>query len=186
MRIVVTDTCFVWKRYRHILKKFKDMLLVVFLEGKPVTDEYKCLVCSQHIEEDVNLYSYSDVRMDLFPTLANGLNEILKDDEEIVFLTDYDLISLYPFISLSEGYKDRKLHLCTIFPFKFDMRQYNEYQRIIGELPKATSVLSIDSNKYLENISSENSLLYILKNIESNYISMLSEMLNSIANSKIH
>lgn len=179
MRIVVTDTCFVWKRYRHILEKFKDMLLVVFLEGKPETDEYKCLVCSQHIEDNVNLYSYSDVRMDLFPTLANGLNEILKDDEEIVFLTDYDLISLYPFISLSEGYKDRKLHLCTIFPFKFDMRQYNEYQRIIGELPKATSVLSIDSNKYLASISCENSLLDILKEIENQYISMVIELVDS-------
>lgn len=186
MRIVVTDTCFVWKRYRHILEKFKDMLFVVCLEGKPETDEYKYLVCSRHTEEDLNLYSYSDVKMDLFPTLEQDLNEILKDDEEIVFLTDYDFISLYPFLALSNGEEEKKMHLCTISPFKFDMKKYNEYQRIIGELPKATLVLSIDSNKYLENISSENSLLDILKSIESKYISMFSEMLNSIANSKIH
>lgn len=179
MRIVITDTCFIWKRYQYILENFKDMLLVVFLEGKPETNEYKCLVCSQHTDENVNLYSYSDVRMDLFPTLTQDLKEILKNDEEILFLTDYDLISLYPFISLSEGNEDKKLHLCTISPFKFDMKKFNEYQKILGKLAKSTLVLSIDSNKYLENISRESSLLDVLKEIENQYISLLLKLADS-------
>lgn len=39
MRIVVTDTALIWNHTNPALKQFKDIVLVVCLDGKQVTEE---------------------------------------------------------------------------------------------------------------------------------------------------
>lgn len=44
MRLVITDTGFVWNQDNPFLEKYKDIVLVVCLGGKAVTDKYACFV----------------------------------------------------------------------------------------------------------------------------------------------
>ena len=44
MRLVVTDIGLIWNHGNPILKKYKDIVLVVCLNGKKVTDAYECFV----------------------------------------------------------------------------------------------------------------------------------------------
>lgn len=182
MRIVVIDTSFLWKNYKHVLEKYKDMLLVICFESKQETVDYECLECQvENEKERIDLFGHSKIRIDLFPSLKNKLLEKLSGYKEMLFLADYDLLSLYPVVSLTDERKDIKMHLCAVSPFKFDMEKYMEYQKILGDLSELTSLLYIDSNKYL-NISSETSLMDTLKQIETQYISALPTVVNSVEN----
>ena len=53
MRIVITDTAFIWNPDNPALEVFKDVLLVVCLEGKAVTDQYECFVSPYKFEGNV-------------------------------------------------------------------------------------------------------------------------------------
>ena len=44
MRVIITDTVFILNHDNPALEVFKDVLLVVCLEGKAVTDKYECFV----------------------------------------------------------------------------------------------------------------------------------------------
>ena len=44
MRVIITDTAFIWNPDNPALEIFKNVLLVVCLEGKAVTDKYECFV----------------------------------------------------------------------------------------------------------------------------------------------
>lgn len=44
MRIVVTDTGNIWNHENPFLEQFKDIVFVVCLNGKEVTDKYECFV----------------------------------------------------------------------------------------------------------------------------------------------
>lgn len=47
MRIVVTDTGNIWNHENLFLEQFKDIVLVVCLNGKEVTDKYECFECAK-------------------------------------------------------------------------------------------------------------------------------------------
>ncbi len=44
MRMITTDASLIWHHENPILEKFKEILLVVCLEGRPVSDQYECFV----------------------------------------------------------------------------------------------------------------------------------------------
>lgn len=50
MYIVVTDCGHFWNHENPILKKYKESVIVVCLNGKKVTDEYRCFVSPYKME----------------------------------------------------------------------------------------------------------------------------------------
>ena len=47
MKIVITDTGILWNPGNPILKKYRDLILVVCLEVMKATDEYECFICER-------------------------------------------------------------------------------------------------------------------------------------------
>lgn len=44
MRLVITDTGRIWNHDNPFLEKYKDIVLVICVDGKKVSDKYECFV----------------------------------------------------------------------------------------------------------------------------------------------
>lgn len=44
MRIIITDTAFIWNYENPVLEQLKGIVLVVCLDGKRVSDQYECFI----------------------------------------------------------------------------------------------------------------------------------------------
>ena len=99
MRLVITDTGFIWNQNNPFLDKYKDIVLVVCLCGKAVTDKYECFV-SPFTEDDIvmgiDTYGIEDRKFQKLASVGRELNVALGYHDDIVFLTDNQPSSLYP------------------------------------------------------------------------------------------
>ena len=154
MILVVTDTGRIWNHENPFLEKYKDIVLVVCLKGKKVTDKYKCLVPSfKEPEIEMNEFGFEDKKFRALYSERKKLLKKFESSEDIVFLTDGEPSSLYPyFIVRKELISDRRLHydihLVAAAPLDFESNSkikccYN----MLSDLSSVNSVLYYDTNK---------------------------------------
>ena len=111
MKIVITDSGILWHYGNPILKKYKDLVLMVCLYGSKVTDEYECFICPRKsvglgMSMGVGSRVYNDLE-----DVADELYDKLRSEDDILFLTDGDPASLYPY------YIIKKESMVLIFTF---------------------------------------------------------------------
>lgn len=157
MRVIITDTAFIWNHDNPALEVFKDVLLVVCLEGKAVTDKYECFVSLyKHVGMGIDKFGVDDQRYKALEAVADDLNRNLRYHDDILFLTDGNPESLYPFYVIKDRNEFNSLHLCAASPWKFESkRRIQGHKDLLSDLSQLTSILYIDSNKYLLNLEKD-------------------------------
>ena len=127
MLLVVTDKGNIWNHNNPFLEKYKDMVLVVCLGGKKVTDKYECFVPFR--EELCNKFkSYTDV----------------------VFFIDSEANSLYPYHIARENLissqsSDYSIHLVCVIDSE------NNHHNMLSDLSYVNSVAYYETNKVFRN-----------------------------------
>ena len=78
MQLVITDTGFIWNQNNPFLEKYKDIVLVVCLEGKAVTDQYMCFVSPYNADPNTELgmgrYGVEDRQFQALASVGAKLN----------------------------------------------------------------------------------------------------------------
>ncbi len=132
MRLVITDTGYIWNKDNPFLKRFKDIVLVVCLNGERVTDEYECFLTPY-----INRSSRADYaglesrRYKALKSVADNLSRHLGYHEDIVFLADSEPTTLYPFYVVKDIIKHSRLHLVA---FSVSDSETEERVRVFGDL----------------------------------------------------
>lgn len=102
MRIIITDTGFIWNHKNPALEQFKDVVTVVCLNGKKVTDKYECFVTSyKQVGMGIDNYGVSSQRYKALEKMGDRISFNLGYHEDVV-LTDYNSESLYAFSVISK------------------------------------------------------------------------------------
>lgn len=71
MRIIITDTGNIWNPENPFLEQFKDIVLVVCLEGREATDKYQCFVSPyQPVGMGTNNYGAEDQKLKALTSAA--------------------------------------------------------------------------------------------------------------------
>lgn len=182
MRIIVTDTGWIWNHENPILKKYKDIVVVLCLYGKAVTDEYECFVTPyQHVEMGMDQFGAQSLRYLALESVANDFNNILNYQDDIVILADENPETLYPFLALKNRNQYNRLHLCAMSPWKFESKHRMEvYRAMLEDLSALSSFLYIDSSAILENCNSGINYPELLKKAQMEYERLLPRVLNQI------
>lgn len=182
MRVIITDTAFIWNHENPALEVFKDVLLVVCLEGKAVTDKYECFVSPyKHVGMGIDKFGVEDQRYKALESAADDLNRGLRYHDDILFLTDSNPESLYPFYVIKDRNVYNSLHLCAVSPWKFESkRRIQGHRDLLSDLSQLTSILYIDSNKYLLNLEKDAAVKDVMQKLEADYTALLPTVLNRI------
>lgn len=184
MRLVVTDTGFVWNQNNPFLEKYKDIVLVVCLGGKAVTDKYKCFVSPFINEANVlgmGTYGIKDREFQKLASVGEKLNAELEYHDDIVFLTDNQPDTLYPFYVVKELNCWNRLHLVTMPPWKFE--PYNRkkvYRELLSDLSKLDSILYYDGDKVLQKLDKKTLVSQVYDIITNNLGKLMPCFLNGI------
>ncbi|MDE7478845.1 MAG: hypothetical protein K2M91_13020 [Lachnospiraceae bacterium] len=154
MRIVVTDTGFIWNHNNPFLEQFKDIVLVVCLYGKEVTDKYKCFLSPyKQVRLGIDKCGVEDQKLQTLASVAGKLNSELGYHDDIVFLTDNEPSTLHPFYAIKDKNKNKRLHLVAMPPCEFESsRKRNAYHQMLSDLTALDSILYYDSNNILDAI----------------------------------
>ena len=151
MRLVITETGFIWNQNNPFLEKYKDIVLVVCLEGKAVTNQYECFVSPYHIIMGIDQYGIEDRKLQSLASVGEKLNAELGYHDDIVFLTDAQPSTLYPFYVIKELNEHNRLHLVAMSPWKFESSSRRKgYGEMLSDLSKLRSILYYDSDKIPE------------------------------------
>lgn len=152
MRLIVTDTGCIWNHNNPLLEKFKDIVLVVCLNGKEVTDKYECFVSPyEQVGMGIDKYGVEDNRLKALVSVAHKLNYEMRYHDQLVFLTDSEPSTLYPFYVLKDLIEYNSTHLIAVSPFAFaGKRKIDAYYSLISDLSKTDSLLFYDSNALLK------------------------------------
>ncbi len=182
MRIVITDTAFIWNPDNPALEVFKDVLLVVCLEGKAVTDQYECFVSPYKFEGmGIDKFGADAQRYKALESVADDLNRKLRYHDDILFLTDGNPESLYPFYAIKDRNEFNSLHLCAVSPWIFEgRRRIQGHKDLLSDLSRLTSILYIDSNKYLLNLEKNAAMKDVMQKLEADYTALLPTVVNRI------
>ena len=119
MYIVVTDCGFFWNHENPILKKYKESVIVVCLNGQKVTDEYRCFVSPYYGDMMGQMFGRVPPAFEReeFKVLKEHSDELMRQfgpHEDILFLTDYSEESCYPFWVLYNKKSYSSYHLCSL------------------------------------------------------------------------
>ncbi|SCY62978.1 hypothetical protein [Butyrivibrio sp. INlla14] len=157
MRIVITDTGTIWNPDNPNLEKFKDVVLVVCLNGKAVTDKYECFVSPYKQPEDVyDEYALSGAKLNALNSVESKLRDRLGYHEDILFLTDSEPSTLYPFFVIREKSRFYNYHLCTLSPWNFDdKRKRNVHNGLLSNLSALRTIMYINSDDYLKTLDQQ-------------------------------
>ena len=185
MRIVVTDTAHIWNHMNPALRQFREIVLVVCLEGKRVSDQYECFISPyrQHGELGIDEFGVESLRYRALESAASKLNQNLGYRDQILFLTDGNPESLYPFYVIKDRNESNGLHLCTVSPWKFESdRRKEAHKELLSDLSQLESVLYIDSNDYLNKPGQQDTIFMEerMQQVSDDYAALLPRILNGI------
>lgn len=129
MRIVITDTAHIWNHANAELEKYKDNVLVVCLNGKKITDKYECFVSPyKQVCMGTDSFGTETMRYKALKSVAGELNNRLYWWDSVLFLTDNNPESLYPFHVVKDlnEYND---YICSLWHL-FDLKREDVLQLI--------------------------------------------------------
>ena len=184
MRLVITDTGFLWNQNNPFLEKYKDIVLVVCLHGEAVTDQYECFV-SPYTDADTKMkmhrYGIEDIEFQRLASVGEKLNAELGYHDKIVFLTDDQPSSLYPFYVIKELNAYNSLHLVAMPPWKFESGSRKKgYREMLSDLSQLNSILYYDSAKIPEILGYSTTLPEAYEYIANDLGKMMPHFLNGI------
>lgn len=184
MRLVITDTGFIWNQNNPFLEKYKDIVLVVCLYGKAVTDKYKCFVSpfiNNHIRLGMDKYGIEDRKFQALESVSRKLNKELGYHDKIVFLTDNEPSTLYPFYVIKDINKYNSLHLVAMPPWRLESSfRKKGYHEMLSDLSRLHSILYYDSNKIPEILGYRATMPDAYKYIANDLGKMMPRFLNGI------
>ena len=86
-----------------------------------------------------------DQRYKALESVTDDLNRKLRYHDDILFLTDGNPESLYPFYVIKDRNEFNSLHLCTVSPWNFEgKRRIQGHKDMLSDLSKLTSILYIN------------------------------------------
>ena len=180
MRLIMTDNSKLWNINDPFWEQFQEIILVVCLNGEAVTDKYECFV-SPYTKKKSMKYGIGDSKLDALASVAGKLNRKLRYHDEIVFLTDNDPRSLYPFYVLKDLNEYNSFHLITLSPWEFEgLKRSQAYHQMLSDLSALNSLLYYDSNRALKALGQPTTLGksydYVRKELKGIMISVLNEI----------
>lgn len=182
MRIIITDENQIWTPDNPALKSYADVVLVVCLNGKAVTDKYECFISPyKGVGLGQDKVGVKGAKYAALESVANELNDELRYRDDIIFLADNNIESLYPFSVIKSRNKSNSLHLCAVSPFAFESQlRKKEYKEMLSDLSALSSLLYINSSKILSELDSQTNLEEFIKTISQNYETLLPNILYGI------
>lgn len=182
MRIIVTDTGFIWNHKNPALEQFKDAVTVVCLNGKKVTDMYECFVTNyKQVGMGMDNYGVSSQRYKALEKMGDKLNINLGYHEDIIFLTDYNPESLYAFSVICKRNSYNSLHLCAMSPWNFAQKHKKEgYRNLLNDLSSLKSLLYINSDSIMAAQNKVDSLKNLIAAADKYYSDLLPRILYGI------
>lgn len=184
MRLVITDTGFIWNPNNPFLEKYKDIVLVVCLYGKAVTDQYECFVSpydKANIIMGMGKYGAEDRKLQSLESVGEKLNTKLGCHDKIVFLTDSEPSTLYPFYVIKKWNTYNSLHLVAMPPWKFESSSRRKgYYEMLSDLSQLSSVLYYDSDKIPELLGYKTTMSEAFHYITDDLGKMMPHFLNGI------
>ena len=162
MRMITTDASLIWHHENPILEKFKEILLVVCLEGRHVSDQYECFVSPYERRcLGMDKYGIESYRYRALESVAGKLNDWLNYGEDVLFLTDGSPESLYPYHVIKDRNEFNKLHLCTVSPWRFESdRRKRAHKELLSDLSQLKSIVYINSDDYLDKLDGQIHIKY--------------------------
>ena len=151
MKIVITDTGILWNPWNPSLKKYKDDVLVICFEGIKMTDEYDCFICpKKFIGLGMSMGVGSRVYNDL-EDVADELYDKLRSEDDILFLTDGNPASLYPYIIMKNRKHNINIHLWASSPWSFEGKaRIKTHRDMLSDLSGVKSICYIDIQDFLK------------------------------------
>lgn len=181
MRLVITDTGFIWNHNNPFLEKYKDIVLVVCLYGKAVTDKYECFVSPFSVVMGMDKYGAEDRKFQALVSVGRKLNAELGYHDKIVFLTDSQPSTLYPFYAVKDLNIHNSLHLVATPPWKFEGSSRRKgYREMLSDLSRLNSILYYDSDKIPEMLGYSTTLPEAYEYIANDLGKMMPCFLNGI------
>ena len=179
MRIIITDTGNIWNANNPYLEQYKDVVLVVCLGGEKVTDKYECVVVPQ---KAVGL-GMAQVSLSTLDSVAEYLNPEMNYHEDLVFLTDDVLSTLYPYAALRKVNEYNRFHLVMMPPLYYENKNNRQkYLDLLGDLSYLSSILYYDSNKKLKSFDQGKTVVDFYKWITDDLGKLLPNILHGINN----
>lgn len=179
MRIIVTDTGFIWNHKNPALERFKEIVTVVCLNGKKVTDMYECFVTDyKHMGMRMDNYSITSQKYKALEKKGNELINNLGYHDDIVFLTDYNPETLFAFSVISKKNPFDNLHLCAMSLWTFSQNHKKEgYKNLMNDLSTLKSLMYINSDSLLSAIAKEDNLKNLIESADKFYSNLLPRIL---------
>ena len=181
MRLIVTDEGWIWNHNNPCLEAYKDVVLVVCLNGKKVTDKYECLVTPYSFHGlGSDSYGYKSRRLASLASIGDAFSRILWNYDDIVFLADYWPPSLYPLLVCNDFNRSNRLHLIAVPPMPFLGRKINDaYHSMLSDLSGISSVCYYDPLEQMALDKNTNASSFF-DHIENELCNLLPHLLNGI------
>lgn len=154
MKIIITDSGLFWNPWNPVLKKYKDLVTVVWLSGTNTNDEYNNFICPQKY---FGLGMSMGVGSIVYKNLESELDRLFKMIgvyEDVLFLTDNSIESLYPYLVIKNNSCRVNLHLLASPAWYFEgEKKVQVHNELLSDLSKLKSVCYVDTTKYIYNRS---------------------------------
>ena len=154
MKIIITDSGLFWNPWNPVLKKYKDLVTVVWLSGTNTNDEYNNFICPQKY---FGLGMSMGVGSIVYKNLESELDRLLQMIgvyEDVLFLTDNSIESLYPYLVIKNNSCRVNLHLLASPAWYFEgEKKVQVHNELLSDLSKLKSVCYVDTTKYIYNRS---------------------------------
>lgn len=180
MVIFVTDEGRYWNHKNPILEKYADCVVVVCLNGEEVTDKYKCVVSPyKHVGLGMTDYSVLSNKFEALKSVWPELRLNYGYHDDLVFLTDSEPQSLYPYLVLKDKEIHNRMHLWCMEPWEFEGKHRTQaFAELIQDIDKLMSIHYIGVCDCLELLDSNASM--------SEMVSSCGEWLNEMLPSALY
>lgn len=175
MLLVVTDEGRFWNHNNPLLEQYADCVLVVCLNGKKVTEKYRCFVSPYKSFRGLGMPDTS-IDGEKYRALASAKSELRNTygyHDDIVFLTDEEPQSLFPYLVLKDDEEYNRIHLWCTPPWKFEgTRKRIQYYEFLQDFAKVKSLLFMDEDR-AQKIPSKGNTLKDIVEAREKYFSKL-------------
>ena len=170
MLIVITDEGRIWNHNEPILERYADDVLVVCLNGEAVTEKYRCFVspCEKTEDRKEHNKGITGNKFRALESVADELMSIFDQHEDVVFLTDAEPNSLFPYQAVRNMKRTARFHLWCMLPFPFEgkIRRFL-YKGLIDDFGAFKSVICFEDKFYRTHPKHDRSLITVFDTISS-------------------
>ena len=182
MRILITDENQILKHDNPALEPYADLILVICLNGKAVSDKYECFI-SPYVLFGLGMdpYGAAGRKFAALESVADQLNDELYYHDDIVFLADNSPASLYPFSILKDRNQYNSLHLCVVSEWRFcSPKRRSAHETMLRDLSSLSSLVYLDSDTIMSEVDQSATLPDLIRITSEKYAALLPNILYGI------